>query len=107
MDTVASSSKPPAGELKGLGLNSGAGASYEEELSDKLELLLSQAEGVGEVSVLIQVKGSSERIIEKDEPYTERVSNDRTDAGTAGSSRETASHLSIHFIVIMKSLLHY
>ena len=70
--------------------SSGEGDSYEEELSEKLELLLSQADGVGEVSVMIQVKGSSERVIEKDEPFTERVSNDRTDAGTAGSSRETA-----------------
>jgi len=66
-----------------------SGMSYEEELSAKLEDFLCQVDGVGNVRVLIKVNGSAERVIEKDEPFTEQVSNDRSEGGTSGSSRET------------------
>ena len=66
-----------------------AGMSYEESLSEKLESFLCQVDGVGNVRVLIKVKGTVERIVEKDEPFTEQVSNDRSEAGVTGSSRET------------------
>lgn len=64
-------------------------SSYEKELAMNLENFLSQVEGVGEVQVLIKVRGSSERVVEKDEPISESMQNEKNDTGGTSSGKET------------------
>lgn len=64
-------------------------SSYEEELSDRLEVFLSQVEGVGEVQVLIKVKGSGERVVEKDVPSRQSTLTGTDEIGSTESSRES------------------
>lgn len=62
---------------------------YEEVLSDRLERFLSQVEGVGEVRVLIKVKGSGERVVEKDIPSRQSTLSGTDETGSTESSRES------------------
>ncbi|MFU0828854.1 MAG: Stage III sporulation protein AG [Lachnoclostridium sp.] len=44
---------------------------YTTELEDRLKKVLSKVEGIGNVEVMITLKGSKEKVILKDNPYTE------------------------------------
>lgn len=62
---------------------------YAEELSRRLETFLGQVDGVGQVRVLIKVRGSSERIVEKDMPVTQNAEKETDADGGARSIKET------------------
>jgi len=62
---------------------------YVHSLEERLEEVLRKVDGVGQVEVMITLKGSKELIVLKDEPYrTERV--DENDA--EGGKRTTSNH---------------
>lgn len=59
---------------------------YEEELEKRLETALAKAEGVGEVKVMVTLKSSSEKVIEKD---TENAGQTVEESDQAGGKRTT------------------
>lgn len=59
---------------------------YERRLEERLKEALQKVEGVGEVEVMITLKSSSEKIVEKDEPSSSQVVEE-ADAG--GGTRKT------------------
>ena len=61
---------------------------YAEEMEKKLEELLEQVEGVGEVKVMVTLAASTEEVTLKDTPYTKDTVNE-TDA--RGGSRSSVS----------------
>lgn len=61
---------------------------YEEYLEDKLEKALKKVEGVGEVSVVITLKNTSEKIIAADSEYDENVITETDSAGGVRSTTE-------------------
>lgn len=62
--------------------------SYEEYLENKLEKALKKVEGVGEVSVVITLKNTSEKIIAADSEYDESVITETDSAGGVRSTTE-------------------
>lgn len=62
---------------------------YVRTLEERLENALRKVEGVGQVEVMITLKGSKEVIVLKDEPYTQSRVNE---ADGNGGKRITSSH---------------
>lgn len=59
---------------------------YEEQLEEKLEAILSKVKGVGEVKVMITLISSSELVLQVDEQnMTDKVSETDGDGGTTSS----------------------
>lgn len=65
------------------------GEGYTEEMEEKLRQLLSSMEQVGKVEVLITLKTSEEKIVEKDHPVT----RSNTDEADAEGGRRTVNNL--------------
>lgn len=63
-------------------------ADYASEMEKRLSDILGKVEGIGAVKVMITVKGSSEKVALKDNPYTEENTSE-TDA--SGGSRTNES----------------
>ncbi len=61
---------------------------YEAELEARLKEILGKVDGVGEVEVMITLKSSSEKVVEKD---TESTRDTTTEVDSEGGSRETQS----------------
>lgn len=59
---------------------------YVEDLERRLETILSEMEGAGEVSVMVTLQSSAEKVIEKD---TESEQEDVTEEDSQGGSRTT------------------
>lgn len=55
----------------------------------RLESILSQMDGAGSVRVMITVKDSGEKIVEKDAPTVSRTTREERSDGTAGSTSES------------------
>lgn len=65
-----------------------ADGEYVEELESRLEEILSQIEGAGEVSVMVTLQSSSEKVVEKD---AEEDSETVTETDSQGGSRTTSN----------------
>lgn len=63
--------------------------SYEEQMEKKLEELLSQVEGVGQVRVMLTFEGSGERKVEKDKQVRTDGSEEQTVYEESGSASRT------------------
>lgn len=63
---------------------------YEAELEKRLETALSQAEGVGEVKVMVTLKSSSEKIIEKDTEDTGQTVDESDQSGGKRTTKESS-----------------
>ncbi len=85
----AKESLEPAETVSLSGQKDAQASSYEEALADRLENFLGQVEGVGEVRVLIKVKGSKERVVEKDAPSRENTQAETDETGSTRNTRET------------------
>lgn len=64
----------------------GSQAEYVKYMEEKLADTLSQIEGAGEVTVMITLESSAERIVEKDETYEGKTV---TESDSQGGSRDT------------------
>ena len=73
--------------------------SYETVLEEKLEKALKKVEGVGEVSVVITLKNTSEKIIAADSDYSESVIQE---SDSAGGVRSTTQQSGAIFITIRR-----
>ncbi len=82
-ETEDNGMEPSAAEAEG---KEDTDLSYERRLEERLKEALQKVEGVGEVEVMITLKASSERIVEKDQPSTSQTVEEQ-DAG--GGSRST------------------
>ncbi len=56
---------------------------YEEYVEKRLEKVLSNVEGVGDVKVMLSIKNSSEKILAKDETYSENSDKEETDGNSS------------------------
>lgn len=61
---------------------------YEEYVEKRLEKVLSDVDGVGKVKVMLSIKNSSEKILAKDETYSESEAIDSSD-GSNSSTNDT------------------
>ena len=68
--------------------------SYETVLEEKLEKALKKVEGVGEVSVVITLKNTSEKIIAADSDYSESVIQESDSAGGVRSTTQQSGSTS-------------
>lgn len=82
------------------GIDSGGDTSYTEDsylasMESQLETLLSQMDGAGDVSVMITLKSSAEKVVEKDRKSDEEQVSEEDSAGgtrtTQSSAREEAT----------------
>lgn len=62
---------------------------YVDDLEERLEEALRKVEGVGEVEVMITLKGSKEIVVLKDEPFKEERVNE---SDAEGGKRITSNH---------------
>lgn len=62
---------------------------YERELEERLEAALAEAEGVGKTKVMVTLKSSSEKIIEKD---TEDTGQSVDESDKSGGNRRTTEN---------------
>ncbi len=75
-----------AGEGGGKGAGTASGESYERQQEERLKEALGKVEGVGRVEVMITLRSSSEKVVEKDVP----VRSQSVEEGDAqGGSRTT------------------
>lgn len=65
--------------------------SYEAKLEQRLENVLEQVEGVGNVDVMITLKSTSERVIEKDMQLDQQTTDEEDSAGGKRYSKEQNS----------------
>lgn len=61
---------------------------YSGELESRLKNVLAKVEGIGEVEVMITLKGSKEKVILKDNPYTQESMNE---VDGEGGNRDSSS----------------
>ena len=59
-------------------------------MEDRIEAILSCMEGVGEVQVMVTVKSSGERIVEKDEPVTRNTITEKDGNGGSRSTNDSS-----------------
>lgn len=75
----------------GLGLSDGSAKASQDEylcsLESRLEAALSQMEGVGDVTVMITLKSSAEKVVEKDMEVTDETVTESDSQGGARSSK--------------------
>ena len=67
---------------------------YEEYVEKRLEKVLSSVDGVGKVKVMLSVKNSSEKVLAKDETYSDSSSKDVS--GTDSSENVDTEKISTH-----------
>ncbi len=67
---------------------------YEEYVEKRLEKILSNVDGVGNVRVMLSIKNSSEKILAKDETYSE--SNDKEESDGNSSVANDTEKVSTH-----------
>ena len=63
----------------------------ELQLEKRLEEILSKVKDVGDVSVMITMKSKGEKIVEKDIPRVEKISEETDSQGGVRSTKETTS----------------
>jgi stage III sporulation protein AG len=85
-DTIETGKDTSAEESEGKEVTSGTESDYVRYWEEKLEDALSCVEGAGEVRVLITLKESEEKIVEKDGP---EQTSDTAEMDAAGGSRTT------------------
>lgn len=78
----------------GLSESAKSAKSYETVLEEKLEKALKKVEGVGEVSVVITLKNTSEKIIAADSDYSESVIQESDSAGGVRSTTQQSESTS-------------
>ncbi len=59
---------------------------YEERMENKIEEILKEVEGIGDVKVMITVKSSKEKVTLKDSPYSKETVKE---SDSAGGTRES------------------
>ncbi len=64
------------------------GDAYTTELENRLRSVLAKVEGIGNVEVMITLKGSKEKVILKDTPYTQESMNE---VDGEGGNRDSSS----------------
>ena len=77
--------------MKDNNLNTGTqeeGDAYTTELENRLRSVLAKVEGIGDVEVMITLKGSKEKVILKDTPYTQESMNE---VDGEGGNRDSSS----------------
>ncbi|MCI8454375.1 MAG: stage III sporulation protein AG [Lachnospiraceae bacterium] len=67
---------------------SGGGGSYEKELEERIQTLLSGVDGVGEVEVLVILKSSEEKILHVDQNTSSSVTEETNADGTGRVVRQ-------------------
>ncbi len=77
-ETFAQASAPP----------SGGSSSYEKELEERIQALLSGVDGVGEVEVLVILKSSEEKILHVDQNTSSSVTEETNADGTGRVVRQ-------------------
>ncbi len=78
-------------KMKENNLNTGTqeeGDAYTTELENRLRSVLAKVEGIGDVEVMITLKGSKEKVILKDTPYTQESMNE---VDGEGGNRDSSS----------------
>lgn len=78
-------------KMKDNNLNTGTqeeGDAYTTELENRLRSVLAKVEGIGDVEVMITLKGSKEKVILKDTPYTQESMNE---VDGEGGNRDSSS----------------
>jgi stage III sporulation protein AG len=88
-DTMEGKEDTSAENADGKSLSDGQTSDYVSYWEEKLEDALSDVEGAGEVRVLITLKESEEKIVEKDGP---EQTSDTTEMDAAGGSRTTKAN---------------
>lgn len=63
---------------------------YVERTERNLEQLLSQVDGIGEVNVMITLKNSSEKVVEKDKENTQDLMEEEDSEGGTRSTKQSA-----------------
>ncbi|MBO5227789.1 MAG: stage III sporulation protein AG [Lachnospiraceae bacterium] len=76
------------------------GGAYEDKLEERLEAVLSLAEGVGKVETMITIKASGEKIALVEQPYTSRTS---TEKDSQGGSRDTSEVSRSETVIYIKN----
>lgn len=76
------------------------GSAYEDKLEERLEAVLSLAEGVGKVETMITIKASGEKIALVEQPYTSRTS---TEKDSQGGSRDTSEVSRSETVIYIKN----
>ncbi len=71
--------------------NSYAFSTYEEKLEQRLENILENVDGVGKVEVMITLKSTSERVVEKDLQLDQRTADEEDSAGGSRMTKEQSS----------------
>ncbi len=60
---------------------------YEERMENKIEEILKEVEGIGDVKVMITIKSSKEKVTLKDTPYSEETIKENDSAGGTRESK--------------------
>nr|WP_294494900.1 stage III sporulation protein AG [uncultured Mediterraneibacter sp.] len=71
--------------------SSSESGAYEAYLEEKTAEILSQVEGVGEVSVMITLKSGSQKIIEKDQSSSSQTTTESDSSGGTRTVEDTSS----------------
>lgn len=66
------------------------GDTYEKLLEERLEKTLSKVEGVGQIKVMITIKSTSEKIVLKENPYTNQATTETDSEGGSRVSTEVS-----------------
>lgn len=66
--------------------------SYAKQMEERLSEALSQVEGVGEVRVMITLKSTHEKVVEKDDQSTESTVEETDKEGGVRDTKETTSN---------------
>jgi len=76
------------------------GNAYEKKLEERLKEVLSMAEGIGKVEVMITIKSSGEKIALVEKPYTNHTSNEKD---SQGGSRDTIEVSKSETVIYIKN----
>lgn len=74
------------------------GSAYEDKLEERLEAVLSLAEGVGKVETMITIKASGEKIALVEQPYTNRTSAEKDSQGGSRDTTEVSRSETVIYI---------
>lgn len=89
---------PLAGDIYGTQSDSLSDQEYVADMERSLERVLSQMKGVGEVTVMITLKESSEKVVEKDvESSSDTVSEEDSQGGMRKTENESRGEKTVYF----------
>lgn len=74
------------------------GSVYEDKLEERLKSVLSMAEGVGKVEVMITIKASGEKIALVEQPYTSHTSVEKDSQGGVRDTEEISKSETVIYI---------